>query len=653
MKGGSGPPIPEGRVSVIGKVIANRYEVLARVGEGGMAVVYRARDTLLGRMVALKVLRSQYASDLEFVERFRREAQTAASLSHPNVVNIYDVGEENGTYYIVMEYIEGRNLKEIIRQEGPLPNRTAIFIAREICRALEAAHRVNLTHRDVKPHNILITFDGRVKVTDFGIARAAAASSLTQTGTVIGSVHYFSPEQARGGPVGTASDIYSLGVLCYEMVTGSVPFTGDSPVAVALMHLQEQPKPPRQLNPAVSVDLERVILKAMAKSETQRYSSATAMLRDLRALGEEFETTASADDITQPMTPIDPISATMVQPATSTVQDDNRKRRKRGVGAWLWLVAIISFLGGLVWAGNALPALLFPDEVRVPSVIGKEVAEAEAILKEHGLKLVEERQAYSSTVPVNQIITQDPPENRRVRAGRSVFVTISRGLEFVSVPDVIGLTLSDAKINLSQRGLVPGDIKEEKAGGSTPGTVLRQNPAGGSRLEKGSSVDLVLSEAKAQEPVEVPSLRGLTPEEATARLTSLGLKVGKSYADEPTVGVMPGSIIDQNPPAGTEVEPGSSVDFVYAEEETGIGGFLRLPATPRDTSINRDVSILVPEGADTEVVVFVVDDFGTREVYRETAKGGSSLLIPVKARGARPVVRVFMDGTLVKELPLR
>ena len=220
-----------------------------------MAVVYRARDTLLGRMVALKVLRSQYASDLEFVERFRREAQTAASLSHPNVVNIYDVGQQDDTYFIVMEYVEGRNLKEIIRQEGPLPNRTAVVFAREICRALEAAHRLNPTHRDVKPHNILITSDGRVKVTDFGIARAAATSSLTQTGTVIGSVHYFSPEQARGESVGTASDIYSLGVVCYEMVTGTVPFSGDSPVAVALMHIQEQPKPPRQLNPQVSLSL--------------------------------------------------------------------------------------------------------------------------------------------------------------------------------------------------------------------------------------------------------------------------------------------------------------------------------------------------------------------------------------------------------------
>ncbi|MGI6611468.1 MAG: Stk1 family PASTA domain-containing Ser/Thr kinase [Limnochordia bacterium] len=643
---------------MIGQVLSNRYEVLARVGEGGMAVVYRARDTLLGRMVALKVLRSQYASDLEFVERFRREAQTAASLSHPNVVNIYDVGEENGIYYIVMEYVEGRNLKEIIRQEGPLPNRTAVLFAREICRALEAAHRLNLTHRDVKPHNILITFDGRVKVTDFGIARAAAASSLTQTGTVIGSVHYFSPEQARGGPVGTASDIYSLGVLCYEMVTGSVPFSGDSPVAVALMHVQEQPKPPRQLNPQVSAEFERIILKAMAKSEADRYSSATAMLRDLRALGETYGTTAGEDDITQPMTPVDSLAATTVQPALRTedrsAAEGDRQERKRGMKAWLWLIALASFLGGLLWAGNALPSLLFPEEVRVPSVIGKEVKEAEALLREQGLKLVEERQSFSSSVPVNHIITQDPPGNRRVRVGRNVFVVVSRGLEYVSVPDVIGLTLSETRNRLVQAGLMTGTVREEKRSGSAPGTVLRQNPAGGSRLEKGASVDLVVTEAKQQESIEVPNLRGLTPDEAKSRLGSLGLKTGKTYTEEPTAGVVPGSIIDQNPPPGTMVEVGSSVDFAYADKEGLLtGGFLRLPGTPRDTSINRDVSILVPEGPDTEVVVIVVDDFGTREVHSETASGGATLVVPVKARGDKPVVRVYMDGKLVRELPLR
>lgn len=644
---------------MIGKVLANRYEVLARVGEGGMAVVYRARDTLLGRMVALKVLRPQYASDADFVERFRREAQTAASLSHPNVVNIYDVGEEAGVHYIVMEYVEGRNLKEIIRQEGPLPTRTAIFIAREICRALEAAHRLNLTHRDVKPHNILITFDGRVKVTDFGIARAAATSSLTQTGTVIGSVHYFSPEQARGGPVGTASDIYSLGVLCYEMVTGTVPFVGDSPVAVALRHLQEQPKPPRQVNPLVSKELERIILRAMAKSEGERYPSATAMLRDLLSLDEGPDAYDSGDDITQPMTPIYPTDATVVQvvPKETSMRRGGR-RGKRGSRAWLWPVIIISFLAGLFWAGNALPGIVFPEEVRVPSVVGKDVKEAESILTERGLKLVEEREAFSSTVPVNRIMTQDPPENRRVRMGRSVFVTVSRGPEFISVPDVIGLPLRDARLRLTQGGLVTGTISEEHKSGSVGGTVLRQRPAGGSRLEKGAQVDLVVSSSDQQiEKTVVPELRHLTLAAARQKLAEIGLKEGNTYA-EPASGVVSGMIIDQNPPPGTEVETGSSVDFVYAEGNGATSGSettgpLRLSATPKDTSINRNVQISVPEGAESEVVVVIVDDFGTREVFREVKPGGEQFVVPVRARGAKPVVRVYMNARLVTEQPLR
>lgn len=642
---------------MIGKVLAKRYEVLARVGEGGMAVVYRARDTLLGRMVALKVLRPQYASDSDFVERFRREAQTAASLSHPNVVNIYDVGEEDGIHYIVMEYVEGRNLKEIIRQEGPLPARTAMFIAREICRALEAAHRLNLTHRDVKPHNILITVDGRVKVTDFGIARAAATSSLTQTGTVIGSVHYFSPEQARGGRVGTASDLYSLGVVCYEMVTGTVPFTGDSPVAVALRHLQEQPKPPRQLNPLVPLELERIILRAMEKSESARYPSATAMLRDLRGLS-EADTRAGQDDITQPMVPTDLVDATIVQmpPEAQSMRQGTRRPRKdsrrRSSRAWLWPLIIVSFLGGLFWAGNALPGLIFPEEVRVPRVVGEDVKEADRILREQGLKLVMERETFSSTIPVNRIITQDPPENRRVRMGRSVHVTVSRGPEYVSVPDVIGLPLRDARLRLTQGGLVSGRVSEEQKRGAEAGIVLSQTPAGGSRLEKGARVDLVVSGSSQEaEKTLVPNLRDLTLAVARERLAESGLKEGKTYS-EPAPGRAGGTIIDQNPTPGTEVEVGSSVDFVYAEDSPAAGP-LRLSATLKDTSINRNVQISIPEGPETEVVVVVVDDFGTREVFREVKSGGEQFVVPVRARGEKPIVQVYMNGRLVNEQSLR
>ncbi|MFS8544437.1 MAG: Stk1 family PASTA domain-containing Ser/Thr kinase, partial [Limnochordales bacterium] len=266
---------------MIDTLLANRYRIQAKIGDGGMAVVYRALDIVLHRPVAIKCLRPQFASDPEFRQRFIQEAQAAASLSHPNVVNIFDVGRAGDVHYIVLEYVQGRNLKEILREEGRLSPRRAAHIARAVARALEAAHRRQLIHRDIKPHNILITPEGRVKVTDFGIARAASTATLTQTGTVIGSVHYFSPEQARGEAVGPASDLYSLGVVLYEMLTGTVPFVGESPIAVAIKHVQEEPVPPRRHVPTIPVWLERVVLKALAKDPAQRYASAEEMAQDL------------------------------------------------------------------------------------------------------------------------------------------------------------------------------------------------------------------------------------------------------------------------------------------------------------------------------------------------------------------------------------
>ncbi|NMB11853.1 MAG: Stk1 family PASTA domain-containing Ser/Thr kinase, partial [Firmicutes bacterium] len=272
-----------------GEVLSNRYEIEDRIGEGGMALVYRAKDRLLHRWVAVKILREQYASDEDFVERFRREAQAAASLSHPNVVNIYDVGEVQNTYYIVMEYVRGINLKELIRKEGKLTPELSVDIALQVAAALGHAHRNHLVHRDIKPHNILITDEGRVKVTDFGIARAVSTSTLTQTGLVIGSVHYFSPEQARGGVSSEQSDIYSLGIVLYEMLTGTVPFTGETPIAVALQQLQDPVPSPRKLDPSIPKPLEDVILKALAKEPQERFRSAEEFIQALQKTGIETD----------------------------------------------------------------------------------------------------------------------------------------------------------------------------------------------------------------------------------------------------------------------------------------------------------------------------------------------------------------------------
>jgi len=617
---------------LIGKILAGRYEILARVGDGGMAVVYRARDILLGRTVAVKVLRPQFADDAEFIERFQREAQTAASLSHPNVVNIYDVGREDDTHYIVMEFVEGRNLKEIIKEEGALPWKTAAFIAAEICRALDVAHKHHLTHRDVKPHNILITRqDGSVKVTDFGIARAAATTSLTQTGTVIGSVHYISPEQARGGVVGTAADIYSLGVVLYEMVTGKVPFAGENPVSIALKHLHDKPEPPHKVNPAVPLELSQIIMKAMDKWEANRYPSAAAMGRELRLLINEAADDNNSDEATQPLAPIMGEETQLVRrrPAAKS------KKRRRGQ-VWVWLLIACSFIAGLVWAGKGLPELLLGEEVSVPSVVGTTMSEAESILKESGLRM-EWRESYHPTVPVNRVIDQDPPAGMRIRKTRPVLVTISRGAELVTVPDVIGLTLREAQISLEAADLKVGEVREEEQEGE-PGLVLRQTPAGGSRLAKYGTVDLVIRKSvEISLSVPVPDLRGMNVDMARARLAEIGLQLGQAH-EEMRDDVAAGVIIDQSIPADTEVAAGTVIDVIYAK-----------PLNVR----SYNVSVRVPEGPERLVKVAVVDEFGERLFYNRKSPGGSSFTVQVTVRrdSASPRYRIYFDQELVEEKP--
>lgn len=625
---------------MIGKVLANRYEIIAWVGEGGMAVVYRAKDTLLGRMVAVKVLRPQYANDVEFVERFRREAQTAASLSHPNVVNIYDVGREDNTHYIVMEYVEGRNLKDIIRQEGPLPWRTAVFIAIEICRALQAAHRLNLTHRDIKPHNILITKqDGSVKVTDFGIARANATASLTQTGTVVGSVHYFSPEQARGDIVGSAADIYSLGVVLFEMVTGRVPFTGESPVAIALKHLQEQPPPLHTINPAIPMEVERIITKAMGKTVAERYATVGGMLRDLRAIvNEPTGTDEDTDnDITQPIAPVK-LDATTVQPAVSRQTGQPQASQRKKPIRWPAIVIILAFMAGLFLASTRFPQFFYGEEVSVPSVIGREYSEAEQIIKQAGLN-VERRDIYHSTVEVNYVIDQHPAAHERIRKNRPVVLSVSRGAELVTVPDVIGLPLQQAQISIETSGLKVGLLKEEVSPGDA-GLILRQTPSGGDRLARDGQVDLVISiKSGTALLVTVPDLIGYQLDEARTRLAEHGLKIGRTI-EEINDTVQPNTIIDHNPTAGADVPAGTSVDVAYAIQ-------------PNVRTVQ--VVVRVPNDDSHIVKVTVVDELGERRVYGpEKRSAGTVFTVPVSVRpieipGIQRKYRIYIDDQLVEE----
>lgn len=637
-----------------GKRLRNRYEVLEKVGEGGMAVVYKAKDALLGRVVALKVLRDQFATDADFVARFRLEAQAAGSLSHPNVVNIFDVGEDEGVHFIVMEYVEGENLKERIRR-GRLAVSEAVAIAREIAKALEAAHRQGLVHRDIKPHNILLTRDGTVKVTDFGIARAAsAATSLTATGTVIGSVHYFSPEQARGDAVDSASDLYSLGVVLYEMVTGELPFTGESPVAIALKHLQESTRPVRELNPEVPRELERIIRKATAKSKADRYQSAQELLADLRRLSLFEESRVELE----PAPAID-ASATQVY-STAELSDGatrvhkrleeqasmpRKKRpeakRKRRL---LWLFLILSFAGGMVWAVQELPKLIFPEIVRVPDVTGLDLTQARRALSEAGLRLEEAGDEYHGSVPPGAIIRQDPEANERVRMGRAIRVVLSRGPEYVVVPDVIGRPKIEAELAITQEGLILGEVTEEFYPDVPPNTVIRQNPPPSTRLEKGKAVQLIVARgSQPRQQVVMPDVRGMTLEAARQRLQALGFVEGQLHP-EPHPGVPQNQVVDQNPPPGERVEAGYPYSLAYAVPLSTAQGVEEIPESVDERYWETQVLIHVPEGPPQEVVISISDEWGLRQVYREERQGGSRFYYPLRIRGEQATIQVWFDG---------
>ena len=543
-----------------GTILGGRYRIIEKIGEGGMAQVYRAQCTLLDRTVAVKVLRPQYASDEEFVARFLREAQAAARLSHPNVVNVYDVGKEGDTHYIVMEYVPGQTLKQVILEHAPLAVGQAVNIAEQILLALQHAHGRGIIHRDVKPHNILITSEGRVKVTDFGIARAASASGLTETGIVLGSVHYFSPEQAKGQTVGIQSDLYSLGIILYEMLTGRLPFEGDSPIAIALKQIQQEPCSPHKYNSSLPGWLEGVILKAMHKDPQERYPAAEEMLLDLRrwqAVGAD---------------------ATTVLGAASAYRPQKKKQTKPKKKWVWWLVGTFAVLTTLVALAFFIPDLL-PQvpEVLVPDLAGRSLQEAERILEESSLRVAIRGEVFSSDVPANHVVSQEPAANRKTKVNRTIWLTLSRGPEYLTVPELVGQSLENAQRFLQQSGLKIGDVQEQYSSTAAVGVVLSQNPPSRTRLARGASVDLIVSRGEEPQPqtVTVPAFVGKQQREVTAELSKLGLSIG-SVRERPGQ-VPPGQVIEQSPLPGATVPVGSSVNLVVssgtgdaeAEEELG------------------------------------------------------------------------------------
>jgi eukaryotic-like serine/threonine-protein kinase len=552
---------------LIGRVFDDRYEVVRKLGSGGFADVFLANDRLLGRQVALKVLSTRYAHDEQFVERFRREASSAAGLNHPNIVQIYDRGEAEGTYYIAMEYLEGRTLKEIIVKYAPLSTELLVSVAVQILEALRFAHRRDVIHRDIKPQNIMIDNDGRVKVTDFGIARAGSGSTMTEAGSILGTAHYFSPEQAQGQPVEAASDLYSLGIVMYEMATGHLPFDGDNPVSIAMKHVHDMPPAPRTLNPALPENLDTVVVRSLGKRPVDRYLTAQAMLEDLRRVQEGQPVTAPAgftEEATRVMAPAafaagaaGAAQPTMVRrredmPAP-LIESDDHPGRPRAVWPWVLVIILILALAGAAYVILTNWSTAEADMRTVPSIVGLSEADAQAKVEDAGFKYEKEGVQPSADVAQGNVARQDPEQNTKLEKGKTISYWISSGEGKVEVPDVTQMDQTKAAAALAKLGLEV-TTKPEVNTDVDAGTVLRQNPEAGKKVDAGTTVTLTI--AAASNTVKVPYLIGMMKDNATTSLQSMNLTPVVQEVDSEQPG---GTVVDQDPKSGAELQPGDKV----------------------------------------------------------------------------------------------
>jgi serine/threonine-protein kinase len=539
-----------------GTLFAGRYRMSRKLGGGGMADVYLAEDQELGRRVAIKMLHGRYANDEQFVERFRREATHAAGLSHPNIVSIYDRGEADGTYFIVMEYVEGRTLKELIRSRGLCPIPVAIAYTRQILAALRYAHRHGVVHRDIKPHNVIVDSEGVVKVTDFGIARAGA-SQMTEEGAIIGTAQYLSPEQARGAPVDQTSDLYSTGIVLFELLTGEVPFTGDSPVEIAMKHLAETPPAPSALRSDVPADLDLVVVRALAKEPADRYQSAAAMDADLETVARggrvAAETAEAATMVLSGERAIDATAATQVVRRAQQAGAYEAPSRSRSI--WPWLLGAGALLGLLV-AGWFLyepikDRVQGSETVAVPYVVGIQEALAVQDIEDAGL-VPQVRRVSNSDVEEGFVFGQNPTEGTRVDQETVVRIDVSSGKPEVEIPGVVGQSVEDAVAELTRAGLNAQVV--EVNSDRDVGTVTGQSPSAGTVVVEGTQVRVNVS--KGPRPVTVPNVVGLPYDQAASELRRAGFNVSRIDVDSDQEA---GVVTSQDPAGGSEGSRGSTV----------------------------------------------------------------------------------------------
>ena len=548
---------------MVERVLDGRYALEVLVGSGGMADVYRAKDQLLERTVAVKILHQQYENDKEFIERFQREAKAAARITHPNIVNVYDVGIAEGRHYIVMEYVPGRTLKERIKEEGPVPAAEALHIARQIAGALAQAHINNLVHCDIKPHNILVMPDGNVKVADFGIARAVTESTMTYNDNIMGSVHYFSPEQARGTIITPKSDVYSLGVVLYEMLTGRIPFDGNTAVSIARKHLEEEPQPLRSLVPNIPPVVEALVTRMMAKDPALRPDS-RLLVQDITRAEQMMRGDTSAipvfdPDATRVLSPVEAQEIGAIAEAeeeAATAEEKSFFRTKKFKFGLVFILLLGFFTGFFLSFGKFWSSV----EITVPDVTGKQLTLARQILEDQHLR-VTVAETYDASVPVGVVVSQTPEAGSTVKEERTITIYVSKGGEEMEMPNLRGLKQSEAIDRLQQMGLRLGSAYETFSD-EDAGTVISQDPRSGTRISKGQTVDITVSKGQKIKKVSVPNVKGVPSDRAHTMIEGSGLKVGSVSEEASTQAA--GTVVSQSPAAGAEADSGSAVSIVIS-----------------------------------------------------------------------------------------
>ena len=633
-----------------------------------MATVYKALDQILNRYVAVKVLREEFTTDEEFIKRFNAEAQSAARLTHPNIVSVYDVGQEYNIYFIVMELIQGKTLKEIIDEDGSLSWKWSINIATQIASALEMAHRNHIVHRDIKPHNIMITEEGVAKVTDFGIAKAVSNSTITAFGTTLGSVHYFSPEHARGGYTDSKSDLYSLGVVMYEMVTGKVPFDADTPVSVALKHMQEDPVEPIKIKKDVPFAVNQIIMKALKKDPNERYQNATEIIRDLnQALkhpeGGFVESRDYENSYTQRIPTMDSFSQNQDIDEDEDYYEETFFTKHPKAKIAIIIGAIILALGIIaavpIVTMNVINSSTKAEDVQIPNVVGLTAEEAKQRIESSKL-VYKQEEAYSVDVEAGFVISQNPKYgNYSVKEGSEVTVVVSKGIETVDMPKVVGKEYSEAESTLKELGLQIEKI-EENSDKVEAGYVISQENEENSKVAKGTTVKLHVS--KGVEKVTVPSVVGKTSEEAVKTLEDLGLTV--ITVTEEDSSKSDAVILKQGVEAGSSVEKGSSITITVNKLEPNKQGTITInvkaladaylePEAANSGETNGDSTGSRTSTASSNVKITVYN--GEDRIYKQNvARSTTALKVPIEGKG-NITVRVYIadsddssDGIRVK-----